>query len=391
MPDNSDPGFRPPGATQPQYGQYGQPQYGQYGQPQYEQPQYGQPQYGQPQYGQPQYGQPQYGQPQYGQIGPPPGQFQGPHSLLGAKPGIIPLRPLSMGEIYDGAFNAIRRNFRVTLGLTLAVVAVVTIVSTVIGVLAMPWISSRFGRFASEFDDADLAIGSMSGFESQGITWFMSIGVTVATIIVTGTLVYAVGQLVLGRKPTAGEVWRKVRPRLWALIGLTFLTSLIIVLIAVVAILLVVLAAAVSAPFAVVLGIVLGIGAFLSIIAVSVLLSFAPAVLILEGTTVTDSLRRSWRLVRSNFWRVLGIELLTMLIVSFVQQVVVVPVTLMGTLLAFSNGTSLIWIVSVTIAYILGATISAAFTSAVTALLYINVRMRREGLDVELAMQAAGR
>ncbi|HYZ54359.1 MAG TPA: hypothetical protein VE733_12795, partial [Streptosporangiaceae bacterium] len=68
-----------------------------------------------------------YGQPgpdPYGQPGP------GPHGQWGAtpygyspryappapKPGVIPLRPIGLSEILDGAFTAIRRNPRATLG-----------------------------------------------------------------------------------------------------------------------------------------------------------------------------------------------------------------------------------------------------------------------------------
>src|SRR3984885_11885612 len=89
------------GPQQPSFGQqpYGQQPYGQqpYGQ---------QPGYGQQPYGQPGYGLPQYGGSPYGQWTPP-----------APKPGVIPLRPLSVGEILDGAFTAVRRNPKATLGL----------------------------------------------------------------------------------------------------------------------------------------------------------------------------------------------------------------------------------------------------------------------------------
>ena len=45
---------------------------------------------------------------------PPPGLSWRPQAL---QPGIIPLRPLGMGEIYDGAFRAVRANPRVMFGL----------------------------------------------------------------------------------------------------------------------------------------------------------------------------------------------------------------------------------------------------------------------------------
>ena len=72
----------------------------------------------------PDYGPPSYGAPPgYGwgsQYGPPP--------VPGAaKPGIIPLRPLTLSEIFNGAVGYIRTNPKATLGLTAIVVVVMQI------------------------------------------------------------------------------------------------------------------------------------------------------------------------------------------------------------------------------------------------------------------------
>ncbi|MGA7050583.1 MAG: hypothetical protein WBZ37_04800, partial [Mycobacterium sp.] len=72
----------------------------------------------------PDYGPPLYGAPPgYGwgsQYGPPP--------VPGvAKPGIIPLRPLTLSEIFNGAVGYIRTNPKATLGLTAIVVVVMQI------------------------------------------------------------------------------------------------------------------------------------------------------------------------------------------------------------------------------------------------------------------------
>ncbi len=54
------------------------------------------------------------------------------------RPGIVPLRPLGVGELLDGAFAAIRRYPRATLGLAAAVMLVVTAVE----VLTQWWLLS---------------------------------------------------------------------------------------------------------------------------------------------------------------------------------------------------------------------------------------------------------
>lgn len=84
---------------------------------------------GQPQWGQNQQ-QPQWGQ-QPGWPVPPPGGFHGYQAP--PKPGIIPLRPLGLGEILDGAFQACRRNPLSTFGTAIlfqVIVAVLTVLLT---------------------------------------------------------------------------------------------------------------------------------------------------------------------------------------------------------------------------------------------------------------------
>src|SRR5690625_3212331 len=78
--------------------------------------------WGQPGGGQPGWGaQPGWNQPAGGSWGAPT-----------VKPGVIPLRPLGVGELLDGAITTIRKNPAATLGIS-AVVAVVTQVLSEIG------------------------------------------------------------------------------------------------------------------------------------------------------------------------------------------------------------------------------------------------------------------
>src|SRR5680860_1646831 len=66
-------------------------------------------------------GTPQYGSP------PPYGQLP-PQQPPAIKPGIVALRPLGLGELYDGAFQAIRRNPRTMLATAAAVITVIALV-----------------------------------------------------------------------------------------------------------------------------------------------------------------------------------------------------------------------------------------------------------------------
>ena len=121
-------GYPPPG--------YGTPPA--YGPP----PGYGPP----PAYGPP----PGYGAPP--SYGPPPGhgqppQYGSPQLAPGAiKPGIIPLRPLSLSDIFNGAVGYIRTNPKATLGLT----AIVVVVMQIISLIATVGPIAAYGRFSSD-------------------------------------------------------------------------------------------------------------------------------------------------------------------------------------------------------------------------------------------------
>ena len=125
-------------------------------------------------------------------------------------------------------------------------------------------------------------------------------------------------------------------------------------------------------------------------------LSLAPSVALLEQAGVRTSLQRSGVLVRRSWWRVCGILLLTVLIGSFVAQIAQVPFLLFGALPNGFSGltdptasTGLLILTSIGSGF--AQTIVGPFTAGVRALLYVDRRMRAEGLDVALTAAAAGR
>src|SRR4051794_32416621 len=62
---------------------------------------------------------------------PPPG-WDRPYAATAPRPGIIPLRPLGVGELLDGAFTAMRRYPRATLGLSAIIAAVQQLLGLVV-------------------------------------------------------------------------------------------------------------------------------------------------------------------------------------------------------------------------------------------------------------------
>ena len=347
--------------------------------------------------------------------GPPPGQAAGGwgapppayntgYGIPGAapwqpppKPGVVPLHPLGLGELLDGAVQTMRQNPRVMLGLSAAVMAVVGVLSTGFMVVGLPRLMS-----AVDSPEGEIGAGDISNLVSGGFTGFVVPVVlqVLATIVLSGMLTVAVSEAVLGRRPSAGQVWAKARPRVLALIGLSLLTGLLVTLAVAVfvlpgAVLLTVSGAAggIALLFGVPAAIWLAVWA-------SIRLAFAAPALLLEDLGVVASMRRSWRLVHGSWWRMLGVLLLTSVIASVANGLLQAPFSIIGGVLAAvatpesaataADITPMLVISTVVgnIGAVIASTVSAPFVAAVTALLYIDLRIRREGLDVALARAA---
>jgi len=301
-----------------------------------------------------------------------------------AQPGIIPLRPLTMGEIYDGAFKAIRANPLVMFGLAAVAVAVVTIIQG-----AFTWgLSEDLNRLAGQASPTEADLDELYGTLSASLLPSLASAVVsfVVTTALNGVLIHSISQSVIGRTLPLGELWKLVRPQLWKLLALTLLISIAAAL-AMVVCFVPAIAAGASGDLGLtlglaLLGLVLSIAALLFVVVATVL---ATPVLVLERSGVFASLRRSWRLTRTSFWRIAGIYLLTSILVAIVAGIVSAPIGMLGQVIGGVTGMTIAQLVGTVVA----AAITTPFVAGVIALLYIDIRIRREGLDVELAAAAA--
>ncbi|MFZ5851769.1 MAG: hypothetical protein ACOYY2_10300, partial [Actinomycetota bacterium] len=144
---------------------------------------------------------------------------------------MIPLRPLGVGEILDGALSTIRAHPRVMLGLS----AVVVVASQVLQV-ALTFTALRdLGQASLALDPAaspDQALGTMLTEVSRAAVGLLLTSAVqgLAMIVLTGMLTVVVSRAVLAERLTAGQAWQFVRPQLPRLLGLTLLTGLVVVL-----------------------------------------------------------------------------------------------------------------------------------------------------------------
>jgi hypothetical protein len=265
------------------------------------------------------------------------------------KPGVAPLRPLTTGEVLDGALTTLRRYPRAVLVPALAISVVETLLALLIQAL-----TNRSGSLSHATGRGDLAT----------VLLYMVYGFGSAVL---ASLVAAVVQRgILGQPITLAEAWGIVRPRTWTIIG-----------------------AALLATLAWALALVTLVGGIYLYVA----FRFATVVLVIEGGGVRASLGRSRRLVSGAWWRTFGLLLLVSLVAGIVSLVVEAPFSLgaFGDIIHsladphVSLGSEALADVGRLIAGIF----AEPFTAAAVALLYIDRRMRVEGLDVALR-QAAG-
>src|SRR5215813_8516160 len=325
------------------------------------------------------YGQGGPGQPRYA---PWPSQPQAP------KPGVIPLRPLGVGELLDGAFTSIRRNPRATLGIAALLLTASAVITTTVSLVLAHYVGSvTLPSPGQQLTDAQA---------TRLLTWILE--VLVPTAAVSAVLTFVIGRLVLGRKITAGEAWRIARPRIPALIGTTLLIPLILLGVwAVYAVVLVILAVA-HAPGALI-GFLAVLGAIAGIVLTiwfAVMFRMAAPAVVLEREGPARALARSWRLVHGSFWRVLGITLLASLIVVVTAGVLQIPFGLLaaaaggGNSLLPSTGGNVASILISAVGGVVAGAVARPISAGVAVLLYVDLRMRREGLDLVLQTAAGG-
>ncbi|SDS29893.1 Membrane-anchored glycerophosphoryl diester phosphodiesterase (GDPDase), membrane domain [Microterricola viridarii] len=354
------------------------------GQPPYGQAPYGQAPYGQAPYGQAPYGQPSYGQAPYGQA---PGWTPPP------KPGLIPLRPLGFGTLLGAPFQVLRRNPKATFGSALLVQALSVLVSLlVLGPVTFIAID-RMERASAAESDA-VAAGAVTAILLAAL---IPVLLTVlASAVLQGVIVLEVARATLGEKLTLFALWKTALRRIWPLLGWVLLLAAGYVVIIAAAVGIVVLLAVQGVQLlglTIAVGVLLGLGVVALLAWLTVKTSLTPCLIMLERLGVGTAVARSWSLTRGYFWKTLGVQFLVGFIVNLASQIVTTPVSLLygfaatfidpndvlGTIGPAAASYLLLMLVTLII-----TSIAVVAQSAAVALIYIDLRMRKEGLDLEL-------
>jgi hypothetical protein len=306
-------------------------------------------------------------QPQFAPYPPSPGHRHG----LG-KPGVIALRPLAIGDILDGAITAIRRHPLLILGIG----AVVAVISAAITFLVQRLLLDDLQNLAADpqlgpgATDAEIRDALFGTFGDLFLVVLpTALLATLLTTVVNGLLAAVMGRAALGRDATFAMAWAEVRPRLLPLLGVGLVYSVV-------------------TTIGVMLCIIPGVVAY-------VFWALASPALVLERGTFRQAFSRSVKLVKGAFWRVFGILLLAGIIEYLFSNIIQLPFSLgSGTFQQLLNPSQVVVpstgdLLLQSVGQIIAGTIATPFVALVTVIVYLDQRMRREGMDIELA-RAAG-
>ncbi|MEU8225758.1 hypothetical protein [Kribbella sp. NPDC048915] len=312
-----------------------------------------------------------------------------------------PLRPWLPADLLDNAARTISDNKTIMLGLPVLAGIALVAVQAVLTEIAVP---GGLGGF----------FGADDPFGQAGAALLLTYGVqvvlfTVVSSMLAGIIALAAVRSQLAHRAGPRELMRLVRPALPALAAVGLVQSLSFMLLiggwglAVFGI-----GAGADAAIssdvagAAALGMMFVGGVLVLIFGVRLVL--AGTVVLLEGRHAPDiglyiparvgvwgALRRSWQLVRGKFWRVFGILLFGGVVVNIIGYALQLGVSLLVFTLEGWAGTSesagalavvIVFGLAAALMTVLTLIASLAFMSAVQALIYLDLRVRREGLDL---------
>jgi hypothetical protein len=278
--------------------------------------------------------------------GPGPGGQAGPAVAPGAPgapgrqgpegPDAVPrvaLRPMTVADVLDGAFAIVKARPRKILGFTAGFVVPVSLAAAFLqrGALVGFWFS----------DDSALSGDNSSGGGEVVAAIVLLIVPSIALVCVAAALSHLVSGWSVGRR------W-------WALLGSFVVVHL----------------AEAAGVFACYIG------------TLFVLPLFVPVAPIIgtEGASVSEALRRSVRLVRSRYFPVMGLAVL----MGIVSGLLGLALASLPQAVAVYLDSESAWPL-LALGSIVSQVVTTPFVAAATVLLYLDLRVRTEGLDLELA------
>jgi hypothetical protein len=263
------------------------------------------------------------------------------------------LRPLGIGEILDAGIKLFLRHWR---PLVLSVVGLILPVQILSALVTASVAPEQFDLTSTESgveegEEAEFLIG-------QGVIALLSV---VSVLLATAVCFKAVADAYLGVEPEWRRSLRFAVRRLGGLLGVAIVGGIFVAL-------------------ATVALIVPGVWLFVSY-------SVAVPALLLERIGPIDALRRSFRLVRGRWWSTAGTLLVGYLLIGILGALVTGVIMVVPSLVA--EGNTLVGALGAVVGGTVGSVLTTPYSAAVVTLLYFDLRVRKEGLDLQLIAEGA--
>jgi hypothetical protein len=305
---------------------------------------------------------------------------------------VAQLRPLRVGEILDVAIKIYWANASTLFRLVALVVAPVQALTVLILSSALPSSETFFPQPTFEpppqqppldFDASDLRTAVIG-------VLLVAILTLVATTLASAACFKAVADAYLGHRPEWRASMRAAIRRLGSVLWIVFLSGVVWVgapaaIIAGGAVLGAVVVQGDAAPLVVVPAVLGGL-----VVGVWLYISFAVAVpaLLTEDARGTAALRRSFRLIRGRWWPVFGLLVLGAILTAIVSNVIALGLNAL-TFTDLGEDTLARLIISA-LSSTVASVIATPFQAAFVAVLYFDLRVRKEGFDLELLADRMG-
>ncbi len=270
------------------------------------------------------------------------------------------LRPLKAGEILDRAFRLYRANFWFLMG--------------VAGVLLGPF----------------LILKLLSHFVFQNIIYISYIQIFLIEYLVSGAMIWVTSRAYLCGNTSILGAYRKARSYLKSLMGAGFLYVISYIHNAVVGMIITsFLRGKVEAIGVQILYVVIIFLGGPCLLFFQTRLWFATTAVMLEDLNIRNSVKRSWHLTSQNFWHVCVVLIADILLSYLLDWLPVYMIYyLIGfAILHFGAVPQITTAVSLVVNQLILIIIMPLFV-CIRIIMYYDLRVRREGYDLELALQS---
>lgn len=267
------------------------------------------------------------------------------------------LRQLGIGEILDVAIKITTRHWWTLVRVVAVVVVPVQLLAAIIDISAAEGVVTTGGQ--TGFDET-------GEFDSDEVWTFAAAAVAafvltlLAQTLATGACFKAVADAYLGREPSWRRSLAETLRRLHSIVWVSMLSYVL-------------------AGLALIACIAPGVWLYIS-------WTVAVPALLTEGVKGLKALRRSFRLVRYFWWRTLALVVLGSILAS------IVGLALGGALgaLTFTAESDTAIVAANLIATVVAGVVTTPFIAAMTIVLYVDLRVRKEGFDLALLAERFG-